>query len=288
MDMAPGARLGATAPHARASSEAGTCVETQTKDDVVNLSDIANVFRSPRPYTEQSSQPRFQRWNTVVLSSSTLEPISQRSLHLAHLSVPQEIPSLPRITLEPASSAGVYGWGPPSGPIGCKFFVLLKHVSQLGLAVLDSQHSKLRFSINFGGKKVPCVSHKFYFANQRNTEFGEDREMLLALVPESTAREVVMFLYVETDRGVMKFNLPLGKFKYDDQGYSSPQDDLLEDILNVVPLKNYRKQKLSGKDLVRFLERGRPEDEDVRVPKIFLASELIGELLPQRTSRSSS
>ena|SRR5579859_1224281 len=254
-----------------------------TKDDVVNLSAIANVFRPPRPYTEQSSQPRPQRWNNVVLSSSTLEPISQHSLHLANLSVPQEIPSLPRLTLEPASSAGVYGWGPPSGPIRCKFFVLLRHVSQLAVAVLDSQHSKLRFSINFGGKKVPCVSHKFYFANQRYTEFGEDREVLLALVPESSARAVDLFLYVETDRGVMKFNLPLGKFKYDDQGYSSPQDDLLEDILNVVPLKRYRKEKLSMEDLVTFLERGRPEDEDVRVPKIFLASELIGDLLPHRT-----
>lgn len=198
-----------------------------TKDDVINPSVIANVFRPQRQRIEQSSQPRSQRCSNVVLSSSTLEPIPQQSVHLAHLSVAQEIPSLTRLTLEPASGAGVYGWGPPSGPIGCKFFVFLKHVSQLAVAFLDSQHSNsTSFWINFGGTKVPCVSHKFYFTNQRDSEFGEDREVLLALVPESTTREVDVFLYVETDRGVTKFNLPLGKFKYDDQGYSSLHDDL--------------------------------------------------------------
>jgi hypothetical protein len=58
----------------------------------------------------------------------------------------------------------------------------------------------------------------------------------------------------------------------------SPHDDLLEDILKIVPLKRYGRPR----DLIVFLQRERPEDDDVRVPKNYLASELTEELLPHR------
>jgi hypothetical protein len=194
-----------------------------SKDDVVNLSVYANVFQPQGQSVEQPSQPGPQRWRTIAPSSLTPEPIPQQSLHLAPRSVAQKIPLLTPLTLEPTSTTGVYGWGPPSGPAGCKFFILLKHVSRLAVTFLGSRESQLavRFWIDFGGVKVPCVSHRFYFENEPHSEFGVNREVLLALVPYSLRQEVDMSLYVDTNRGRMESNLPLGRFKYDDQGYIS-------------------------------------------------------------------
>jgi hypothetical protein len=51
-----------------------------------------------------------------------------------------------------------------------------------------------------------------------------------------------------------------------------------------VPLKRYAEGGLRGRKLIAFLENERPEIEDVRVPKMYLPSELTGRLSSRRTS----
>ena len=104
--------------------------------------------------------------------------------------------------------------------MGCKFLVYIKHTSSLGVKFLASLQGSgsTPFWIDFGGTKVPCVPHKFYFDKHHISEFGRDREVLLALVPELGKREVNVSLYVEDDRGTLEFNVQLGRFKLDEQG----------------------------------------------------------------------
>ena len=50
-----------------------------------------------------------------------------------------------------------------------------------------------------------------------------------------------------------------------------------------MPLKRYAEVGLKGRNLIAFLENERPDMEDVRVPKMYLPSELTGSLSSQRT-----
>jgi hypothetical protein len=50
-----------------------------------------------------------------------------------------------------------------------------------------------------------------------------------------------------------------------------------------VPLKRYAEVGLRGRKLIAFLENERPDIEDVRVPKMYLPSELTGSLSSHRT-----
>lgn len=164
----------------------------------------------------------------MILSTSTLLPISGHLVgsNHGHKLTNDNIPELQVCrTNDPAWIEGVYGWGPTLGPAGCKLYIFLRHTSPLAvtlLSVVQSPTVETRFWIDFGGDKVPAAPHKFYF-NQDDypleevniSDFGRDREIILALVPTSVRRQVSILLHVQT-RGNIEHNVHLGYFQYDD------------------------------------------------------------------------
>ena len=169
------------------------------------------------------------------MSSATLLPIPVELNHGHNRDTTppltnEEIPALQFCAFESASKEGVYGWGPSSGPAGCKLFIFLRHTSPLAVKLLSIVHApsmETRFWIDFDGRKVPAAPHKFYFneidypLNDVNiTGLGRDREILLALVPASTRRRVPIWLYVVGDRGMVEHNVQLGYFHYDEKSIS--------------------------------------------------------------------
>ena len=183
------------------------------------------------------------------------------------------------LQLESSKREGIYGWGPSSGPAGCKLFIFLRHTSPLAVKLLSIVHgpnTETRFWIDFDGKKVPAVPHKFYFnENEYPSEdvnikgLGRDREILLALVPPSVRRRVPIWLYVVGDRGVVEHNVQLGYFQYDENSFNMKGIELI-----VVPLKKYDEVKWKGQALLNFLASERPTLEDARLPKQYLTSEM--------------
>lgn len=172
---------------------------------------------------------------SLVLSTSTLLPIpvdtgrsQTQSGYSGHTASP-DIPPLQICANVHAKQIGVFGWGPSSGPAGCKLLVFIRHTSLLAVKLLSLLHSaedvETRFWIDFDGTKVPAVPHKYYFHENEhaleevNAEgLGRDREVLLALVPRSVRRRVPVWLYVVGDRGRQEHNVQLGYFEYDDNG----------------------------------------------------------------------
>ena len=134
------------------------------------------------------------------------------------------------LQLESSKREGIYGWGPLSGPAGCKLFIFLRHTSPLAvkfLSIVHGPNAETRFWIDFDGKKVPAAPHKFYFndneypSEDANIEgLGRDREILLALVPPSVRRRVPIWLHVVGDRGMVEHNVQLGSFQYDENGFN--------------------------------------------------------------------
>jgi len=166
----------------------------------------------------------------VILSSTTLLPIQadpgRSDYH--HSRDENELAPLRLCQIDSSKRDGIYGWGPSSGPAGCKLFIFLRHTSPLAVKLLSIVHgptTETRFWIDFDGKKVPAAPHKFYFnENEYPSEdvdiksLGRDREILLALVPPSVRRRVPIWLYVVGDRGMVEHNVQLGYFQYDENG----------------------------------------------------------------------
>jgi hypothetical protein len=185
-------------------------------------------------------RPQLQKRPSIILSSETLLPIptdpgdtiqvdsnsgtlvSQSPLHY------HTIPTLHPCSFEAAKREGVYGWGPTSGPAGCKLLIFLLHTSPLAVKLLSLVHGPVketRFWIDFDGKKIPAAPHKFYFneddyplENVKIDGLARDREVLLALVPVSVHRRVPLWLYVVGGRGIIEHNVHLGYFQYDENG----------------------------------------------------------------------
>ena len=121
----------------------------------------------------------------------------------------------------------MYGWGPSTGPAGCKLVVYLRRTSPLAVKLLSVVHDpprETRFWIDFGGKKVPAMPFKYYFNENDYTleeinadGLGRDREILLALVPVSIRRRVPISLYVIGGRGIVEHNVEIGAFQYNDR-----------------------------------------------------------------------
>lgn len=225
---------------------------------------------------------RRERSSPVILSSTTLLPIQADSGGSSYYDSTHEN-NLAPLRLESSKREGIYGWGPLSGPAGCKLFIFLRHTSQLAVKLLSVVHGPIaetRFWIDFDGKKVPAAPHKFYFnENEYPSEdvniegLGRDREILLALVPSSVRRQVPIRLYVVGDRGMVEHNVQLGYFQYDENSFNMNGTELI-----VVPLKTYDEVKRKGQALLNFLASERPALEDARVPKQYLASEMTGVL----------
>jgi hypothetical protein len=191
---------------------------------------------TPEYHPHHHAAQRQQRLS-IVLSSETLLPILTDLGETIQLGSNSEIrssaqdhiiPPLRPCSLEAAKQEGVYGWGPTSGPAGCKLLIFLLHTSPLAVKLLSLVHGPVketRFWIDFDGKKIPAAPHKFYF-NEDDYTFedvnidglGRDREVLLALVPASTRRRVPIWLYVVGERGIIEHNVHLGYFQYDDNG----------------------------------------------------------------------
>lgn len=205
----------------------------------------AAPFASKRTEFTPDSPPHYfssqtQKRPSIILSSETLLPIptgpgdtiqvdSNSGIPLSQSPVYHiTIPTLHPCSSDAAKREGVYGWGPKSGPAGCKLLIFLHHTSPLAVKLLSLVHGPVketRFWIDFDGKKIPAAPHKFYF-NENDYAFenvnidglGRDREVLLALVPVSTRRRVPLWLYVVGERGMIEHNVHLGYFQYDDNG----------------------------------------------------------------------
>jgi hypothetical protein len=171
--------------------------------------------RGSSPLARPRDQRR-ERSSPIILSSTTLLPIQADSAKPNYYHSTHENDLAP-LQLESSKREGIYGWGPLSGPAGCKLFIFLRHTSPLAVKLLSVVHGpnvETRFWIDFDGKKVPAAPHKFYF---NDTEYpsedanikglGRDREILLALVPPSVRRRVPIWLYVVGDRGMVEHNV---------------------------------------------------------------------------------
>jgi hypothetical protein len=193
----------------------------------VNPVFATSEFVSRDEYTNGQEQK-----TSLVLSTSTLLPIDTgRSNRHADYSGSLDIPPLQICSNVHAKQIGVFGWGPSSGPAGCKLFVFLRHTSLLAVKLLSLLHThddvETRFWIDFDGTKVPAAPHKYYFHENEylledvNADgLGRDREVLLALVPASVRRRVPVWLYVIGERGRHEHNVQLGYFDYDENGKS--------------------------------------------------------------------
>ena len=196
--------------------------------------------------SEFVSRDEFAKWSqretngqeqttSLVLSTSTLLPIDtgRSSTHADYSNYvgSLDVPHLQICSNVHAKQIGVFGWGPSSGPAGCKLFIFLRHTSLLAVKLLSLLHThddvETRFWIDFDGTKVPAAPHKYYFHENEyqledvNAEgLGRDREVLLALVPASVRRRVPVWLYVVGERGRHEHNVQLGYFDYDENGKS--------------------------------------------------------------------
>jgi len=187
-----------------------------------------------RQHQHQHQQARTET-PPLVLSTSTLLPVQvdprQPYTHTynSEYTASPDIPPFEMCSNIHAKQIGVFGWGPPSGPAGCKLLVFIHHTSLLAVKLLSLLHTRqdfeTRFWIDFDGTKVPAAPHKYYFHENEyaledvNAEgLGRDREVLLALVPASVRRRVPIWLYVVGDRGRQEHNVQLGYFEYDDGG----------------------------------------------------------------------
>jgi len=193
--------------------------------DCVSSDEYAKWCRH-QPNAQEQTPP-------LVLSTSTLLPVDpgRSNIHnqFSDFNVSPDVPPLEICSNVRATQVGVFGWGPPSGPAGCKLFVFLRHTSLLAVKLLSLLNThedvETRFWINFDGTKVPATPHKYYFHENEyplenvNAEgLGRDREVLLALVPASVRQRVPIWLYVVGERGRQEHNVQLGYFEYDENG----------------------------------------------------------------------
>jgi hypothetical protein len=67
---------------------------------------------------------------------------------------------------------------------------------------------------------VPAVGHIYYNADlpQDRNALGQNREILMTLVPECTRARVPISLYVQDEYGKILANFPLGWFRIDQSG----------------------------------------------------------------------
>jgi hypothetical protein len=168
-----------------------------------------------------------RRYRHQTLSTTTLDPIDDdppvpvdpipgiESESTTPPDLEEIIPALAQITLQPAARAGVFAWAPLSGPVGCKFLIHIRHTSSLAVKIFYSNQSHCW--IDFDGNKVPAIGH-VYFHNalfSDNNPLGQNREVLLALVPECARTQVPISLYVQDENGAVVANMPLGWFRID-------------------------------------------------------------------------
>ena len=175
-----------------------------------------------------------ERGPTVELDSTTLLPIEPRaelSVHAPFASTsnyPSPLQSnapLNPCTLYVASRAGVYGWNPEAGPARCKFFVFFKHISALAGKI---HRNESRFWLDFAGVKVAASTRIFHFDEYawapEDVEFnglGRYREVLMGFVPPQSGSDIIpVMLHVTRSNGTVEHNVPLGDFRYVDNGFS--------------------------------------------------------------------
>jgi hypothetical protein len=103
---------------------------------------------------------------------------------------------------------------------------------------------------------------------------GRYRVVVVTLVPTGlNIGSAPMSLLVTRSNGLVDHDVPMGEYCRDDNGTS------LEKLI-IVPLKTYHQSGLSGPSFHDFLrDMCRPTDEEVRIPRIYLQSEIQDRVL---------